>query len=52
MCLMQEKCMGTYLENFDAMSCYGSSLLTKEMVYSLQVEVDSSIVVFVGRKRL
>lgn len=46
------KSMSTHLENLDAMPCDGSSLLAKEMVYLLQVEVDSIIVVVVCRKRL
>lgn len=50
--LMRGKSMGTHLENFDTMPCYGSSLLAEEMVYLLQVGVDSNIVVIVCRKRL
>lgn len=50
--LMLYKGMRTHLENLDAMPCDGSSLLAKEMVYLLQVGVDSIIVVVVCRKRL
>lgn len=41
-----------HLEDFDAMPCNGGSLLAKEVVYLLQVGVDSIIVVVVCRKRL
>lgn len=50
--LLRGKSMGTHLENFDAMPCYGSSVLAEEMIYLLQVGVDSNIVVVVCRKRL
>lgn len=50
--LMRGKSTGTHLEDFDALPCDGSSLLAEEMVYLLQMGVDSNIVVVVCRKRL
>lgn len=52
MLLMRGKSMGAHLENIDAMPCNGSSLLAKEVIYLLQVGVDSNIVLVFCRKRL
>lgn len=50
--LIRGNSIGTHLENVDAIPCNGSSLLAEEMVYLLEVGVDSNIVVIVCRKWL
>lgn len=49
---MTPKNMSKHLEDFDAMPRNGGSLLAEEVVYLLQVGVDSIVVVVVCRKRL